>query len=217
MCDSSASIKGYLTSKDVLNSQKYAQMKIMHEMANSPQYSDKLEWVDARSDGTSTYYCPPGLVCKDGYVRIKNKVECERISNFAQYKNEDDPSPSPDKGYYLEWKTDSSGNNGQCYLGNADFRRTCETGNFDRSDKDYRKYIIKNGNLRYDTNTGKCTITKQYCESTGQFGYLAPPATADNPNGYGGSCTLSTGQKWLDYFFGTTVSRGLYGEKCFKN
>ena len=189
-------------------------MKIMYEMSQTPHYQNKLSWVNTKGDGTSTYICPPGLTCKEGYFRIKTKEECNRISNFYQYMNSDEPEPGPDVGYYLEWKKDKDAV-GQCYFGNPDFRKTCVTGNFDPSDPNYRKNIIVNKGLTYDENTGRCLITKDYCDSTGQFGYKEPNSTNPlYPNG--GECTLSSGQKWVDFFFGTTVSRGLYGQKCFK-
>lgn len=212
MCESS--IKGYLTSNDVKNAEKYARMKIMYEMANSPHYQDKLAWIDTKRDGTSTYICPPDMECKDGYFRIKTQAECSRLSNFSQYMNSENPEPGPVNGFYLEWKKDKDGI-GQCYLGNADFRKMCMTGNFDPSSENFGKNIVVNNGLRYDENTGRCLITQKYCDSTGQFGYNTPdPRNPLSPNG--GECTLSTGQKWVDFFFGTTVSRGLYGGKCFK-
>jgi hypothetical protein len=214
MCDSSSSIKGYITSTDVRNAEKYARMKIMYEMSQLPEYQDKLEWVNLKNDGTSTYLCPPGLTCKEGYFRIKTKNECNRLSNFAQYMNSEEPEPGPDNGYYLEWRNDNDGV-GQCYLGNPDFRKTCMTGNFDPASPNYGKGVILNNGLRYDENSGRCLITRKYCDSTAQYGYKEPDSRSPlYPDG--GSCDLSAGQKWVDFFFGTTVSRGLYGAKCFK-
>lgn len=217
MCDSVGSVKGPKTQKDLSNAFKYASMKILY---NKVKNYPNLSWVPTNEDNSPTYYCPSGLTCLDGSVRINSKQECDKLSNFDQYKG-DNPDPSPDNGFYLEWRPDSLNDingSGNCYLGSPYFRKECEEGKFDPNDK------ISEGNpgsLRYDENTGRCFITQKYCQAVGKLGYN-PPSSSDNipdyirSNNDGGSCDLSGGQKALDFIFGSTVAQGLIGGKCFK-
>jgi hypothetical protein len=206
MCDSANSINGYLTAVDLDNARKYARMQILYNQAK--KYKDKIVWIDKNSDGSSTYYCPPGLDCKDGYVRIATSDECYNNSNFNK-------ELGPVNGYYLEWHSDKGvPNEGQCYLANPTFRKMCESGNFDKSDKGV-------DGLYYDLYSGRCFITDTYCHNTGQLSYVKPspdaiPDYIINRHNAGGSCDLTGGQKALDFIFGDTIAKGLLGGKCFK-
>lgn len=211
MCEE-GSISGYITSKDIQNAMKYAKMKIMYDQVQ--KYQDQLSWIWTNEDKTPNYNCPQELNCPDGYVKIKKRKECERLSN-ANDKNQDVIN-----GFYLEWRPTDPNNdagpeseNGQCYLGNLKYRQSCQTGNF-MNDNDHN---VKG--LYYDELSGRCFITPEYCKNTGQLAYNPPanniPEYIRKQN-FGGSCNLSNNQKALDFFFGSTVARGLLGGKCFK-
>lgn len=218
MCEQ-GSISGYITSKDIKNAMKYAKMKIMYDQVQ--KYQDKLSWVWTNEDHTPNYNCPDGLNCPDGYLKIKNKKECQLVGN-----NRDENTQDIIHGHYLEWRPNDpnkdnslESEDGQCYFGNYRYRKSCESGKFNNSEetKNDTKNNVKG--LYYDESSGRCFITNSYCENTGQLAYN-PPAN-DIPEyirkqNMGGSCNLSTGQKALDFFFGQTVARGLMGGKCFK-
>ena len=232
MCDAPGALTGYFTSVDMQNAQKYARMKILYE--ETQKYKDRLKWVDSNSDGSPNYYCPPGLTdCKDGYVRIANKTECQNISVSD---NQDIDDENADNGYYLEWRTgnDNNGNkidpkssqaetNGQCYRANARFRKQCKSGNFSEDGS-----VSPVPGLYYDDNTGRCFITQKYCKHIGDLSY-GPPSDKipeyirkmrysddDDGAGFGGYCNMNGGQKFADFIFGETVARGVFGGKCFK-
>jgi hypothetical protein len=211
MCEQ-GSISGYITSKDIQNAMKYAKMKIMYEQTQT--YQDQLSWIWTNEDRTPNYNCPSELNCPDGYVKIKNKRECNRLSN----SNEN--TQNEINGFYLEWRpTDPNKDNGldsedgQCYLGNYQYRKYCELGDF-ANDPNHK---VKG--LYYDESSGKCFITPSYCSNTGQLKYNPPANNIPKyirDKGFGGSCDLNKDQKALDFFFGSTVARGLVGGKCFK-
>jgi hypothetical protein len=221
MCDSVGSVKGPKTQIDVNNAFRYASMKILYDRVKNYQ---NLSWVPTNQDNSATYYCPSGLKnpCLDGSVRINSKKECDRLSNFDQYRGDNaNPDPSPNNGFYLEWRPDSLDKidgEGNCYLGSPYFRKQCEEGKFDPNDK------TSKGNpntLRYDENTGRCFITQKYCNSVGKLGYDPSSSNAYIPayirkDNDGGSCDLTGGQKALDFIFGSTISQGIIGGKCFK-
>jgi hypothetical protein len=208
MCDTAGAINGYYTPTDMANAQTYARMRIMYESALN--YPTKLLWVDTNPDGSSNYNCPDPekLKCKDGKVLIATEKECSSISNPST----DTSKEGADKGYYLEWRsTDPTSGNGQCYRGNAKFRNECKSGNF------FDGAPVQG--LEYDTYSGRCFITPDYCKNIGDLGYIPPgdniPDYIRSKN-YGGACDLSGGQKFADFIFGETVSRGIFGGKCFK-
>ncbi len=210
MCESINPYVGHLTYRDVQAAQKYAIMKIMYEQA---QKYKNLQWVNSNEDGSPNYYCPiksdgTKLDCKDGYVRIANKQECQAMSNFDQYMEEDDLlkiKPGANSKYYLEWREPEN----QCYMGNPFYRKKCITGNFDPTIKGNE---ILNSTLNYDESKATCYITKDYCDRIGKSNYIPGPG----PNGDGGTCELTGGQKALDFVLGSTFAQGILGGACFK-
>jgi hypothetical protein len=197
---------GQLTGKDLANARKYAIMKAMFN--NAKKYTGKLEWVNSNQDGSPNYRCPDGLKCYDGHVRIANKQECiSRRNNFLKnYMENDKYESSAVNGWYLEWRTGQNPK-GDCYLGNSNYRKNCETGVFDNQDKDKAK---GKGTLYYDEDNARCMLTPAYCSAIGKKNYVPGPG----PNGYGGSCELDNNQKALDFFFGATATKYLSTGTC---
>jgi len=206
MCDTAGAINGYYTPTDMKNATTYARMKILYERVL--KYPNKIIWVDNNADGSSSYICPPNLTCKDGYVRIANETECSSLSNKSTEEE------NADNGYYLEWRSKNpSSGEGQCYRGNSKFRKSCELGNFANDET----YPVKG--LYYDTYSGRCFITPEYCSNIGEKGYIEPTDNIPDyirQKNYGGSCELSGSQKFLDFIFGDTFAKGIIGGKCFK-
>lgn len=197
---------GQLTGKDLANARKYAIMKAMFN--NVKKYPGKLEWVNSNQDGSPNYRCPDGLTCYDGNVRISSKEECiARRNNFLQnYIENDNYESSAVNGWYLEWRTGQNPR-GDCYLGNSNYRKNCETAVFDKNDKDKAK---GKGTLYYDEDNARCMLTPAYCSAIGKNKYNP----GSGPNGYGGSCELDKNQKALDYFFGATATKYLSTGTC---
>jgi len=196
---------GQITGKDLANARKYAIMKAMYN--NVKKYPGKLEWRNSNQDGTPNYRCPDGLTCYDGYVRISSKEECmaQRKDFLKNYIQDDTYQPSAVNGWYLEWIT--SQNNGECYLGNVDYRKNCDTGIFDNNDKSKARGP---GTLYYDEDQARCMLTPAYCSAIGKNTYIP----GDGPKGYGGTCELDNNQKALDFFFGSTITQIIDGGAC---
>lgn len=199
---------GQITGKDLANAKRYAIMKAMYN--NVKKYPGKLEWVDTNQDKSPNYRCPNGLTCYDGHVRIASKEECLSLRKdfLKNYMQNDDYQPSAVNGWYLEWRTDQNDpNRGNCYLGNSNYRKNCETGIFDQSDKSKARGA---GTLFYDDTQGRCFLTPDYCSAIGKNTYIP----GSGPNGYGGTCELDKNQKALDFFFGSTATQIFDGGAC---
>ena len=209
MCDPlNPYTSGQLTGKDLNNARKYAVMKAMYN--NVKKYPGKLEWVNSNQDGSPNYRCPDGLTCYDGHVRISSKQECMagRKDFLTNYMKDDNYTPSAVNGWYLEWQPNPNNpNNGECYLGNSNYRKNCDTGIFDSSDKDKAK---GQGTLYYDEDQARCLLTPAYCSAIGQNVYTP----GQGPNGYAGICELSGTQKALDFIFGSTLTQVFDGGAC---
>ena len=207
MCDPlNPYTSGQITGKDLANARRYAVMKAMH--ANVNKYPGKLEWVNSNQDGSPNYRCPDGLTCYDGYVRIASRQEClaQRKDFLKNYLQDDNYRPSAANGWYLEWITDPNNpNKGDCYLGNSNYRKNCDTGAFDG-----KSNARGAGTLFYDEDQGRCMLTPAYCSAIGQNVYNPGPG----PKGYGGTCELDNNQKALDFFFGETATQFFDGGAC---
>ena len=208
MCDPlNPYTSGQITGKDLNNARKYAVMKAMYN--NVKKYPGKLEWVNSNKDGSPNYRCPDGLTCYDGHARISSKDEChaQRKDFLEKYLKDDNYQPSASNGWYLEWRSDANNTNGQCYLGNSNYRKNCDTGIFDPSDKEKAR---GQGTLFYDEDQSRCMLTSAYCSAIGQKVYTPGPG----PNGEGGSCELDNNQKALEFVFGSTISQIFDGGAC---
>lgn len=226
MCDAPGALIGYLTSIDMQNAHNYARMKILYNQ--SQNYKDKFVWVNTNSDGSSNYYCPKELDCKDGYVRIANKKTCQELSTFDKLfdSTSNYPDENANNGYYLEWRSPSNidpsskeaDTIGQCYRASGDFRLKCVNGDFSGGSANPVP------GLYYDNNSGRCFVTRNYCRNVGDLSYNPPNDSvpfyikskkdSDDDPGYGGSCELNTGQKISDFIFGDTITRGVFAGKC---
>lgn len=199
---------GQITGKDLANAKRYAVMKAMYN--NVKKYPGKLEWVNSNQDGSPNYRCPDGLTCYDGHVRIANKQECLSLRKdfLKNYMQDDNYQPSAVNGWYLEWRSEQNDpNKGDCYLGNSNYRKNCDTGVFDKNDKSTPRGA---GTLFYDDSQGRCFLTPSYCSAIGKNTYIPGP----EPNGYGGTCELDKNQKALDFFFGQTATQIFDGGAC---
>jgi hypothetical protein len=104
----------------------------------------------------------------------KDKSSCENSYKWPLEQDENDEMP---KEPYAEYKSKLL--NGVCILANPNLRSICEL-----------------NNLNYDTDTGLCKVTKDYCLKKGAD-------WKDN------DCHISKGQDIAELIFGSTIVRGL--------
>jgi hypothetical protein len=100
--------------------------------------------------------------------------------------------PLTEDSTYVEWR------DGKCVIANPTMREICEDKN--------------STGIAYDYNRGFCMTNEEYCkENGGDWKY--------NSNIGANDCKLSTGQKILEFVFGTTLTRGIkeLGSETIKN
>lgn len=237
MCDTtfSSQFPATYTGIDIANAQRYASMRMLYEKVQqynsantTPSNQPPLEWINRYPDGKQTSYpCDmnnTGLKCYEGAVRIFNEDECNARSVY----NPDATNPN-DYFKYLQWlpplknTTDpysynfdlSKRSQGDCYYGNWMYRNGCENAFMDKPTKDQQFEVDKDNKtkmwellhnkLHFDDTTGQCLMSKDYCHSTGYGKYTSPDGTEDDV--YGGTCSLTGGQKALEYVAGSTATR----------
>ena len=164
----------------------------------------------------------PNLKCYEGTIRIANKQEClskskyisdaSTVKQYLNFLKWLPPLNNINDPYKYSFDTSKS-DKGDCYYGNWWFKDRCLNSFTDDGDPAYGQ--IK-GKLKYDEDVGRCLITREYCQATGQAAYEPPPGGDESTPG--GTCELNGGQKALDFFLGQTAARGsalsYYGYSC---
>jgi hypothetical protein len=116
------------------------------------------------------------IILRNGFYQCsyKDKSSCENSYKWPLEQEENEEIPS---GSYAEYKSNLL--NGICILANPNLRSVCEL-----------------HNLNYDTETGLCKVTRDYCLTKGA-------EWKDD------DCHISTDQDIAEMIFGTTIIRGL--------
>lgn len=235
------------TGEDYANANTYATMRLLYEKMDNfnrtykrnPANINKpepLQWVHRYLNGQQTSYpCDmknPNLKCYEGVIRIANKEECKRVGKYVSYKDIDPVNAYKDYMKFTQWLPPSRNTNnyydydfdtskidrGDCYYGNWQYKDACDNFFIPQPDREEKKWAFDRFQpLRFDEDTGRCMLTREYCVSTGQNAYT--PGTGRN--GEGGECELTGGQKAMDYLGGTTFARAGYnldrlGDSCPK-
>ncbi len=120
-------------------------------------------------------------------------------------------------------------NEGDCYFQNFLFKSQCQNSFYDPKEQSWASKGVCTtcgsqliGTLKYDDDTGRCLITQKYCHAAGFNKYTAEDGRSETreifrdnlPLPDGGKCELGTGQKFADFFIGSTFARGVVGGAC---
>ncbi len=203
------------TPSDLSNAIAYSTQMLLKQKClalNNPN----TKWESTFEDGTLPYFCPSGLKdkCDYGHCRVINKDECEKNSVYP-YDSDGKATTQTNPKPYLEYRTDPSDpTNNKCYLGNFMLRGWCEfpqNRNPSQSGEPFCYNDPSTGNVNEGCTTpatnvpqdGNCHINKGYCESKGM-----------NWDSNSNTCYLTSGQKFLEALFGTTIVQGVFGGGC---
>lgn len=133
------------------------------------------------SDDKRMYPCPRGIKdCSHGRCTIATEELCK--------------SKSKSSGLYLEFRDN------KCVFGNPFLRKWCT------SPKDRRPEVVPGVTdvhpFDYDEHTGKCSISRPYCEKDMQASFKIDEKGRP-------TCYSTTGQLVGEFFLGKTVFRGI--------
>lgn len=207
------------TDLDNIRAMLYANTRVLKDFCTASGSKDVWEGDSAHQ----MYPCPEGVSnCDYGHCRAGSRERCEELSQlpYDAVTGEDLPgercesTPCPAgmtcidtldalgksikkcvlERPYLEWRPTETG--GKCIFGNFAHRRWC-TFPHQRRDKP-EPGVTDVPPFRYDSLTGKCHITPDYCKRM-QVDY----------NGEKGECELSVGQWIGEFLLGQTIFRGI--------
>lgn len=178
------------TSLDNINAMMYAMDRLKRERCAD---MSGLEYRPA--DERRMYPCPKGVKdCLHGRCAIATEKACKQRSGpfLRPKKSEDDEYV--DRRPYLEW------HDGKCVYGNFALRKWCEL-------PDMRRFEVVPGvtdvhPFAYDEHTGKCSLTREYCEKDMQTSFRIDEKGRP-------TCYASTGEIIGEFFVGKTVFRGI--------
>jgi hypothetical protein len=210
-CDNATVIGGY-TPLDMRNVSLYVQMKWKEKRCIDLKSSGvDVAWQDNFEDGVTSYYCPPGATgCFDGKCIITSSTECLKHSVYP-YSTDSDGNPvdNPNNLPYLEFRLDEKypQAGARCYFGNSELKKWCISPAGRNPPDD------KAPPFGYDSTSGRCFVSKDYCDNKG-YSYSRPDV-AVNIDGvgattnYGGKCYETTGMSIAETLFGATLTRGI--------
>lgn len=207
------------TTLDNLNATMYALDRIKKERCISKVPSTPgLEYQ--AEDNKRMYPCPKGLKgCEHGRCVITTEELCKSksMTPFDSKGNEligvpcsekDPKCPSGqvcgknkkcyDKKPYLEF------HDGKCVYGNFALRRWCQFPSARGESGRHPDTGVPYNPFDYDERTGKCSITREYCEQDMKTSYKVDEQGRP-------TCYSRTGEKVGTFFLGRTVFRGIKG------
>jgi hypothetical protein len=225
-----ATIYGGITAYDQRNASLYTQYKWMKQRCDDLALNNPKDfvWINRFTDGSTSYYCPPGLTgCYEGNCFINSENECNKHSVYGfntDSKGEPNGLGATGSNIYLEYRMDKHypENGYNCYIGNQLLRRWCTSPESDiRGEGKNNKPAFY-----YNPHNGNCYLTKKYCKAMGEQ-YNGPdvvdpqlkaidssvnPSYASTPlDEIGGSCYVPPGQKFAETLFGKTLVRTFTG------
>lgn len=164
---------------DNINATMYALDRLRRERC----VGEGLEY--RMSDDRRMYPCPLGVPdCRHGRCVVGTEELCKSKSSY----------PPADGKPYLEWR------DGKCVYGNFVLRKWCT------SPSERRDEVVPGVTdvhpFAYDEHTGKCGLTREYCERDMQESYEVDSKGR-------GNCYSTTGQSVGEFFLGKTVFRGI--------
>ena len=204
------------TPKDNLHAMMYALDRMKRDRCEiaSSQPNSGVEYK--YNDQHRIYPCHSGLKdCKHGNCRINTKDKCDSISQLPF----DDVSGKPIKSVSCNTDSDCVNNftcdhksktcipknpylefrNGKCVYGNFALLKWCRFPTSRRAKKETGVTDVPPFN--YNITTGKCEITKEYCDRMGVSYKLDSQRRP--------TCYTTTGQTVGEFFVGKTIFRGL--------
>lgn len=169
------------TALDNINATMYALDRLRREKCTAPGL------VYRRSDDRRMYPCPSDVPdCSHGRCVVGTEVLCKSKSASPDDMSGDRP--------YLEFR------NGKCVYGNPILRRWCESPESRRTDS--VPGVTDVHPFDYDEHTGKCSISRPYCEMDMQASFMIDEKGRP-------TCYSTAGQKVGEFFLGKTVFRGI--------
>lgn len=206
------------TTLDNLNATMYALDRIRKERClEKVKTTPGLEYKP--EDNKRMYPCPRGVgACEHGRCVITTKSLCKSksMTPFDSEGNELTGLPCAkeskcpegqvcgknkkcyDRKPYLEFR------DGKCVYGNFALRRWCQfPASRGESGKHPNSGALFNP-FNYDENTGKCSITKEYCEQDMETSFKIDDQGRP-------TCYETTGEKVGTFFLGRTIFRGIKG------
>lgn len=176
------------TALDNINATMYALDRLRREKCKG------VPGLEYRMDDDKRMYpCPKGVPeCRHGRCVIATEELCKsKSSPFPPV-----PPASADEKYrpYLEFR------DGKCVYGNFVLRKWCESPTERRNEvvpgvTDVHPFL-------YDEHTGKCSISREYCERDMQASFKIDDKGRP-------TCYSTTGQAIGEFFLGKTVLRGI--------
>lgn len=204
------------TAKDNLHAMMYALDRMKRErcMAAASQPNSGINYEP--NDKHRIYPCHSGLEdCEHGNCRIITKARCDSISQlpfdvvsgetivktpcktssdcFSNFTCEPKSKTCIPKNPYLEFR------DGKCVYGNFVLLKWCKFPEHRRAKREVG--ITDVPPFNYNTTTGKCEITKEYCD---RMGVSYKSDSKGRP-----TCHTTTGQKVGEFLVGKTIFRGL--------
>lgn len=204
------------TAEDNLNAMMYALDRLKRErcleMSNQP--NSGIAYIP--NDDHRLYPCHTGLTnCEHGNCRVVTKTKCDSISQLPfdpitgetiertkcetnqdclqNFICDSKTKKCTPKNPYLEFR------DGKCVYGNFALIKWCEFPSQRRLEPEAG--VTNVPPFQYDRTTGKCNITKEYCDWMRTSYRLNEDG---NP-----TCYSTTGQKIGEFFLGKTIFRGL--------
>ena len=173
------------TALDNINATMYALDRLRREKCAG------VAGLEYRTDDDRRMYpCPAGVPdCRHGRCVIATEAACKsRSSSFPFSSSDDNYRP------YLEFR------DGKCVYGNFVLRKWCE------SPVERRRDVVPGVTdvhpFAYDEHTGKCSISREYCERDMQASFKIDDRGRP-------TCYSTTGQAVGEFFLGKTVLRGI--------
>ena len=224
-----ATVFGDITAYDQRNASMYSQYKWFKKRCDELKEKNPNDfiWVNRFTDGSTSYYCPPGLTgCYEGSCFINSETECNKNSVYpfnSDPKGESNGLGVTGTKVYLEWRKDRKfpQNGFNFYIGNSLLRQWCAS-----PGSEIRGEMANNkAAFYYNTLDGNCYLSKKYCEDYGDEHRRGPPIpdlnqinTAANPtyagssvSDLGGQCYTPPGQAFAEEMFGKTMVRFFKG------
>ena len=153
---------------------------------------DKKDGCCASYEGQCTVTCKEDTDCSNFF---KDDPGSTYVCN-KNTSNGESPSCTTTKPY-LEWRDGQNGEDGKCIYGNFIAQKWCENPRSRRTEATRGATDVPA--FKYDDTTGKCNITKEYCDWMG-----VSYKDGDRPD-----CYETTGQKTGEFVLGKTIFRGI--------
>lgn len=216
------------TALDVMHGLMYASDRVAKERCSDPDILKVYPGIKWRTDESHRIYpCPDGLTgCEGGSCVVSTPEQCQTLSQLPfdsttggklpiyTCKKDDDCKNLPfspavcgtdktciPKFPYMEWRADEKDPvGGQCIFGNSPLYNWCEYPHQRRTSSEAG--VTNVPKFDYDPETGKCKITKPYCD------WMEVSYKIDDKGRP--TCYESEGQKIAEqWFVGKTIFRGI--------